>query len=543
MASNSIGEDFYQSLLELTFNSHPIIHSLTTIAQENMANADQIVEAILKRINSSAPEHKLYTLYLIDSICKNVGSPYNLMFGDSLYQLFSRCYSLVADSVRQRMIHIFETWKVTRTPSGSPLFPPDQLAKIDRFLTEVAKPKPVMVTQQSLIDQLRQLQGLVGQRLHSYPNDIKAKERLQILGDLLKIITSQPMSPQELTLVNTQVQGIRKDEEFKLRSPTPAAAVPKPALSSDAMSVLGGVLQSVSMAPQYQQQQLKSPPPNILGGNVSSILSSLAESGLINNINNKHSNNLVSPINDILSSNDLSGSLAIDSGYINNHKPTLTEIDTLYRDKPNQCSSCSKRFTEDDAGRQLKSLHLDWHFRINKRIKDYSNIQSRGYYLDDSAWVKFKEIEIIGYKDSDDQTDSASNSKTTTTGGQSMSTRPAELDPAELALHYVVVPDDVTDMTTSCGICKEEMVGKFNDDSGEWVWSNATQSGDKVYHYSCFRETQQERSLHNVVEKRERSDDSVASAAKRPETNSMGSSILNIDFSKLRGLTDNLANR
>lgn len=46
----AIGEDFYSSLNDLTFNSRPIISSLTVIAQENVSAAPYIARAVEKRI-------------------------------------------------------------------------------------------------------------------------------------------------------------------------------------------------------------------------------------------------------------------------------------------------------------------------------------------------------------------------------------------------------------------------------------------------------------------------------------------------------------
>ena len=80
--SSIIVEDYGQSLNDLTFNSRPIIDNLTTIAKENPDVADGIIDAITNRIYKCIPEHKLFALYLLDFVCKNVGTPYNILVGE-----------------------------------------------------------------------------------------------------------------------------------------------------------------------------------------------------------------------------------------------------------------------------------------------------------------------------------------------------------------------------------------------------------------------------------------------------------------------------
>ena len=47
---DAIGEDFYSSLNDLTFNSRPIISTLTIIAQENVQAAPYITRSVERRI-------------------------------------------------------------------------------------------------------------------------------------------------------------------------------------------------------------------------------------------------------------------------------------------------------------------------------------------------------------------------------------------------------------------------------------------------------------------------------------------------------------
>ncbi|EDO49720.1 predicted protein, partial [Nematostella vectensis] len=69
-------EEYASSLADLTFNSKPLINVLTMLAEENGQYAASIVKLIEKRIQTVAQQYRLPSLYLLDSIIKNVGGDY-----------------------------------------------------------------------------------------------------------------------------------------------------------------------------------------------------------------------------------------------------------------------------------------------------------------------------------------------------------------------------------------------------------------------------------------------------------------------------------
>lgn len=128
--------DYYQHLLSsLTLNSRTLITELTTIAERNTDQASEIVDIIEERIKKCLPQYKLFTVYLLDSICKNIGNPYNLLFGSRLYKIFTETYLVVTDTpTRQNLINLFKTWTNGRTNSGLELFPAKVIQKIEQFI-------------------------------------------------------------------------------------------------------------------------------------------------------------------------------------------------------------------------------------------------------------------------------------------------------------------------------------------------------------------------------------------------------------------------
>ncbi|KAF3940679.1 hypothetical protein ABW19_dt0200392 [Dactylella cylindrospora] len=131
-----LAEDYKSSLEDLSVNSRWEITNLTVIAKENIHAAQAISKVIEEHIQKTPPARKLPALYLLDSIAKNVGTPYTLFFGRNLYRTFMDAYTLVESPVRRKLEEMLQTWKqpVPGSTSSQPLFPADATRKIDNAL-------------------------------------------------------------------------------------------------------------------------------------------------------------------------------------------------------------------------------------------------------------------------------------------------------------------------------------------------------------------------------------------------------------------------
>ncbi|RLV96695.1 hypothetical protein JA1_000096 [Spathaspora sp. JA1] len=518
---SDILESYEQALGELTFNSRPIIDNLTTIAKENPSVADGIIDIITTRIRKAIPHHKLFALYLLDSVCKTIGNPYNILVGYDVYNLFITVWMVVDDATRQRLTALFETWKISKVRGnpGEGLFPRDQLDKIEGFLKKASTSKPVAATaakttaptvvlsNSKLIGDINQLIPIFESKLKRN-NDVKLKDKFHALTQLKIILTNQQMKPQELQAVQNQLNAIKEQE----LSPAPPTLPQKPQ-------------QVQHQPPPQQQQQVQQLEPVT---NASQIFNDLILSGLVKKHQepipgSKPNYTLVFPtikyipkteipgidvLADILNPNSnihrsdyqklkftelvtISKIISTTDNnlqkFINTNKPSNSSIQLLYSAKASKCSICGKRFTTDQDGTIKKRLHLDWHFRINKKLTTtptsgggptVSNVQSRSWYLDDYDWANFKDEQLLEFATPDVQTSTTNNTTSVPTG----------------VIPYVVVPSADTNMNNKCLICLEQVKASYNDEIGEWCWLGCMKSPNepknlrKIVHISCFND-------------------------------------------------------
>ncbi|RCH81269.1 hypothetical protein CU097_005068, partial [Rhizopus azygosporus] len=127
--------NYRTALSELTFNSKPIITNLTIMAQENQAAAAVIVKEIENQLRNNAAGQKLPVLYLIDSICKNVGGVYISIFGRNMVNTFLDAYTLSDANVRRSFERLLQTWK-NGLPGGRPVFPRHIIEPIERSIID-----------------------------------------------------------------------------------------------------------------------------------------------------------------------------------------------------------------------------------------------------------------------------------------------------------------------------------------------------------------------------------------------------------------------
>ncbi|GAB7352940.1 hypothetical protein MBLNU459_g3519t2 [Dothideomycetes sp. NU459] len=136
MPSDEVALDFKDALQDLSNNNRFEISNLTIIAKENTEHAQAISAVLEQHIKTTAPIRKLPALYVLDSIVKNVGTPYTVYLGKNLFSTFMDAYTLVEPNTRKSMEGMLKTWKepVPGSIDPRPVFAPEVTRVIENAL-------------------------------------------------------------------------------------------------------------------------------------------------------------------------------------------------------------------------------------------------------------------------------------------------------------------------------------------------------------------------------------------------------------------------
>ena len=114
MAHDADAAAAYASALEdLTFNSKPVINSLTMIAEESARDVGAvaaIVSTIEETLRSRPPDKKLPVMYLLDSISKNVKGKFIEHFAHNLPATIGGVFAASGPKVRNSLQALVKTW-------------------------------------------------------------------------------------------------------------------------------------------------------------------------------------------------------------------------------------------------------------------------------------------------------------------------------------------------------------------------------------------------------------------------------------------------
>lgn len=153
-------------------------------------------------------------------------------------------------------------------------------------------------------------------------------------------------------------------------------------------------------------------------------------------------------------------------------------------EKPNQCSTCGRRFTSDDVGKAKKEKHLDWHFKTKTRgIEAEQRGQNRSWYVDELDWINtVEQLDDLGLEDNAAGPNGSSPSGTVKKQQEDI----------------VRAPSDPIVRNLPCPIDQEPFKSEWSADIQDFIWRDAIRVGDRYYHATCYREMTKGR---EVIEK------------------------------------------
>ncbi|KAL1919664.1 uncharacterized protein VTP21DRAFT_1595 [Calcarisporiella thermophila] len=425
-----IRQDYQATLADLTFNSKPIIDSLTILAQENKFAAPAIAQAVEERIYSAHPTQKLPALYLLDSICKNVGGAYINIFSRSIRNLFMDTYSRVDPQTRRSMEKLLGTWRSWR--DGRPVFAYEIIDQIERSMHELRGPGRGPSLQQSYgnAQTAPPFTSHQNSRITSAPTYPTSTPLASQAGSILSFNGTLP----DLTSISTLV------------SSAPAGVDPSAWLSSLLLNGISGGL------PTSQPIQLVQPTQSA----PSTPIPQLAQSAQIA-VEKNPTELTVKDIGIITFSNaDL-------------QKRNTVAITLLYESQPLQCKQCGFRYPNTPAGKAQMDEHLDWHFRQNRRTREKKRGQSRTWFALEEQWIKQRAAEGVESQAPIFEFDN----KPTVDEDSSVQEQASK----------VIVPESDPG---PCPICHEKFRSVWSDADEEWMYLNAVELNGKIYHATCY---------------------------------------------------------
>ncbi|KAJ3130367.1 hypothetical protein HK098_002596 [Nowakowskiella sp. JEL0407] len=503
----TIRQEYRSSLADLTFNSKPIINNLTIIAHENIAASSVIVQTIEDQIRNAQPKQKLPVFYLLDSICKNVGGVYLTRFAQNLVRTFKVAYDAVDHDDRQRMAKVLVTWWNT---GGVSLFPPLVLHQIEDIVKATnshqihVNPNFMGIQSSALLyptantlpfTSIPQIpvndNSVIQQEIQAVLN---LKQQLLIISPTLALTNEIALLGQLLNLVRTTVldQNMVTQIRSKLREITPQTpAIPLPIASTfNPISLSTAGMLASSLVPSANPIVTPTPtpipaaptgaPPAIDFANLSklisnpALLSSAIAATTLSQGNATKSSTSTAVVSNVRQMNRI----RLSNEDINRTYDYVVPF--LYDTLELQCNQCGMRFASSGIGKTKLQEHLDWHFRQNRRAKDKGkSAVSRDWYLVESTWVMELEVKLA-VKDRQLQG---------FFGEKSVEKEEVEVEKKNITLEEASGAKNLG----ACAICNEPFVKVYNDDEEVWMLENACLVDQKLYHYSCFTEFQEQK--------------------------------------------------
>ncbi|KAI0702864.1 hypothetical protein BC835DRAFT_21604 [Cytidiella melzeri] len=542
--------DYMARLGQLTFNSRPHIQSLSMIAQDYTRYGEIVVQCVEQHIRRASPPTKLPAFYLLDAMSKNVFEPYARLFAPVVVRLFLDTYEVVDQATRHKMEEMLGTWR-TGAPTGRQLFGVVAQQAIEREIwrgqstqsVNSNRPSQASISTAQVLSELEFVLSNKERVLQITPYDKQTRSHVEVLQQLRRVV--QGGVPQEdLGQILTQLRALSPAAPTVAQVP-PIVPVSQPRPSSTAPYPYSAHSQQLTsstslysnppfppsnpVAPKVEHPEnpsLTSIPSasvassstasSVLPINVSSLFNKIMQTGVLSSSSSSTSTGSGAAAKREDTPTDSMASAQKYTNVILTSAPKLTSVDILkhrpavgqllYDELPGQCKQCGVRFAADTSGKKRLGEHLDMHFNQNRKASQaIGRGYSRSWFVSIDDWLNDGVADVKGKR-------SVGASRPEMKGVASEAA--AQLT-AELRAMIVVVPPGDEAKTLSCPICKETLKTEFNEDDEEWVWRNAVQKDDRIYHATCHAEAVSSKS--NMATKL-RAEETIRSRSQTPDS-------------------------
>ncbi|GAA5990252.1 hypothetical protein JCM11641_001799 [Rhodosporidiobolus odoratus] len=218
---NSFRRFFSQELQKLSYNSKPVITSLTLFAHEHSVRMGVVVAQCLEEHLRNCPAvHLLPTFYLLDSISKNIGPPYLTLFSRFLERGFLSSYHSADPSTKTKLEELLGTWK-TGGADGGELFRLPEEGREGRVQRGIETALWGSRGKGGLSGTTKETSGGYGNGVAQLPQAATTSERSGVLYDVRRLLGLRQEHSQKVPgdAVNEgQISALRKLESLILNT-------------------------------------------------------------------------------------------------------------------------------------------------------------------------------------------------------------------------------------------------------------------------------------------------------------------------------------
>lgn len=446
-------------------------------------------------------------MFLIDSICKNVGEPYPSSFvKHGLVSAYIRIFGEICaagDEVQKRdFLRVLPTW--------NGIFVPETLREIEQKINtfpvtnfipqhqvpHIAQPIVKSSLSESTIKLLQDLQGVFEKPPGPHISGI--------VGEIFKrLARSGELSKETFEELDFKAKLPNKREIIEALKLLLVLSIDKSKLNEEPIinTSRDTNINNNNITPSKNQSQQT---PNIsvplnfeLPPNFQidlSLLNSIVELNKLNT-NTSGTSSFTSSQSPIKSTELMSINSGFDKNFVDIpltsadlliSRPNLFKI--LYEDLALHCKTCGIRFRDTELGRQRLTTHLDSHFRRNMRLKEKSKrVMARDWFGSEKSWIEA--LNGIEGENSEKGVNIFEDFSGTNTNEETISNAHSET-------FFIEATEVEQNSQIKCDTCQEIISLIWKDETEQWIFPACIRNEfQKIVHFNCSEEEQIKRPI------------------------------------------------